>query len=60
MDRMSDRQERWRKRELRLRTSHNINSAVEAAVNEESEGGEDLAPMSPVVLLQCRHHTTLT
>ncbi|KAF9361509.1 hypothetical protein BGX34_007109, partial [Mortierella sp. NVP85] len=37
MDRMADRQERWRKRELRLRTSHNINSAVEAAVNEESE-----------------------
>ncbi|KAK3812105.1 MAG: exocyst complex subunit Sec15-like-domain-containing protein [Benniella sp.] len=37
MDRMADRQERWRKRELRLRTSHNINSAVEAAVNEENE-----------------------
>jgi hypothetical protein len=42
MDRMSVRQQRWRDRSskgFKLKTSHNVNSAVEAAVNEESEGG---------------------
>ncbi|KAF9963544.1 hypothetical protein BGZ65_002449 [Modicella reniformis] len=41
MDRMTARQDRWRERSrkgLKLRTSHNVNSAVEAAVNEENEG----------------------
>ncbi|KAG0316648.1 hypothetical protein BGZ97_006549 [Linnemannia gamsii] len=40
MDRMSVRQQRWRDRSskgFKLKTSHNVNSAVEAAVNEESE-----------------------
>ncbi|KAI8347890.1 exocyst complex subunit Sec15-like-domain-containing protein [Mortierella sp. GBAus27b] len=37
MDRMAERQDRWRKRELKLRTTYSINSAVEVAINEESE-----------------------
>ncbi|KAI7820299.1 exocyst complex subunit Sec15-like-domain-containing protein [Gamsiella multidivaricata] len=40
MDRMAARQQRWRERSskgLRLKTTHNVNSAVEEAVNEENE-----------------------
>ncbi|KAI1320721.1 hypothetical protein EDD11_010255 [Mortierella claussenii] len=40
MDRMAARQQRWRERSnrgLRLKTTHNVNSAVEVAVNEENE-----------------------
>ncbi|KAG0303506.1 hypothetical protein BGZ98_006576 [Dissophora globulifera] len=40
MDRMEARQQRWRERSskgLKLKTSHNVNSSVEAAVNEENE-----------------------
>ncbi|KAF9976649.1 hypothetical protein BGZ73_008120 [Actinomortierella ambigua] len=40
MDRMVQRQQRWRERAtmgLKLRSAHNVNSAVEAAVNEENE-----------------------
>ncbi|KAF9159971.1 hypothetical protein DFQ26_005996 [Actinomortierella ambigua] len=40
MDRMLQRQQRWRERAtmgLKLRSAHNVNSAVEAAVNEENE-----------------------
>ncbi|KAF8929985.1 exocyst complex subunit Sec15-like-domain-containing protein [Dissophora ornata] len=40
MDRMAARQQRWRERSskgVKLKSSHNVNSAVEAAVNEENE-----------------------
>ncbi|GJJ72836.1 exocyst complex component 6 [Entomortierella parvispora] len=40
MDTMAERQQRWRERSergLKLKTSHTVNSAVEMAINEESE-----------------------
>ncbi|KAF9185313.1 hypothetical protein BGZ51_002737 [Haplosporangium sp. Z 767] len=40
MDRMAARQQRWRERfnkGIKLKASHNVNSAVEEAVNEENE-----------------------
>lgn len=46
IDRMAARQQRWRERSnkgAKLKTSHNVNSAVEVAVNEESEGNQNCA-----------------
>ncbi|KAF9949893.1 hypothetical protein BGZ72_008346 [Mortierella alpina] len=61
MDRMSARQQRWRERSnkgLKLKTSHNVNSAVEAAVNEETEVdimGADQFKLDFKPLYQCLH-----
>ena len=41
MDTMAERQQRWRERSergLKLKTSHTVNSSVEMAINEETEG----------------------
>ncbi|KAF9110162.1 hypothetical protein BGX27_006704 [Mortierella sp. AM989] len=61
MDRMSARQQRWRERStkgVRLKTTHNVNSAVEVAVNEENDMDildADQAKLDFKPLYQCLH-----
>ncbi|KAG0357915.1 hypothetical protein BG005_002980 [Podila minutissima] len=61
MDRMAARQQRWRERSnkgAKLKTSHNVNSAVEVAVNEESEvdiQDSDQVKLDFKPLYQCLH-----
>ncbi|KAF9351418.1 hypothetical protein BGX26_010571 [Mortierella sp. AD094] len=61
MDRMATRQQRWRDRSnkgVRLKTTHNVNSAVEVAVNEENEVDildTDQVDLDFKPLYQCLH-----
>jgi hypothetical protein len=61
MDTMAERQQRWRERSergLKLKTSHTVNSAVEMAINEETEGTEkDTMTSRP---LRCHISCTFT
>ncbi|KAF8972837.1 hypothetical protein BGZ46_010030, partial [Entomortierella lignicola] len=61
MDRMAARQKRWRERSnngFRLKTLHNVNSAVEVAINEENEVDildSDQFQLDLKPLYQCLH-----
>ncbi|KAG0012615.1 hypothetical protein BGZ80_011625 [Entomortierella chlamydospora] len=61
MDRMAARQQRWRDRSnkgVRLKTTYNVNSAVEAAINEEKEVDildADQVNLDLKPLYQCLH-----
>ncbi|KAF9174338.1 hypothetical protein BGX21_000170, partial [Mortierella sp. AD011] len=61
MDRMAARQQRWRDRSnkgVRLKTTYNVNSSVEAAINEENEVDildADQVNLDLKPLYQCLH-----